>query len=389
MKKFVELIERVHKERFSVVMNKIVTEKIPVAFLSTAPLQNSVINVKNMRAKGLNIVDLIVTDSAPPHRDWQVNFRITPLNKSDKLHLFSEYIFTNPPPPCHFDFLDSRVAVKHFPNNKCITLAFGSDVYYQAFMEHLTDLKEVYKSLIDEESKKVFCGYWLAKILNQMGEAVYSNTPHYILSGFLPKPGNVVIDVGSMDGYDSSKFVNLGCKVYAFEMDSTNFQKAVEVAHEKNFIIENVGLGSYKHTAHYNHVVDLKDLSGVSHLDNQGALITKVITLDSYVAENKFSHVDFIKIDTEGAELDVLRGATLTMARFKPILAVSAYHKPDDFWVLMNFIKSIRPDYEFALRQYGGMTEDHTVIPYKNYLDSFGLEPHARNYNAECVLFAR
>ena len=66
MKKFVELIERVHKERFSVVMNKIVAEKIPVAFLSLAPVANAIQIVQNLRRSGLNITTLIILDSAPP-----------------------------------------------------------------------------------------------------------------------------------------------------------------------------------------------------------------------------------------------------------------------------------------------------------------------------------
>ena len=66
MKKFVELIERVHKERFSVVMNKIMAEKIPVAFLSLAPVANAIQIVQNLRESGLNITTLIILDSAPP-----------------------------------------------------------------------------------------------------------------------------------------------------------------------------------------------------------------------------------------------------------------------------------------------------------------------------------
>ena len=66
MKKFVELIQRVHNERFSVVMNKIVAEKIPVAFLSIAPLANAVEIVKNLRAQGLNISKLVTLDPTPP-----------------------------------------------------------------------------------------------------------------------------------------------------------------------------------------------------------------------------------------------------------------------------------------------------------------------------------
>ena len=66
MKKFIELIERVHKERFSVVMNKIMAEKIPVAFLSLAPINTAIQIVQTLRGSGLNISTLIILDSAPP-----------------------------------------------------------------------------------------------------------------------------------------------------------------------------------------------------------------------------------------------------------------------------------------------------------------------------------
>lgn len=63
MKKFVELIQRVHKERFSVVINKIMSERIPVAFLSLAPVAHAIQIVNNLRANGANITTLITLDS--------------------------------------------------------------------------------------------------------------------------------------------------------------------------------------------------------------------------------------------------------------------------------------------------------------------------------------
>ena len=66
MKKFVELIQRVHKERFSVVMNKIIAEKIPVAFLSLAPVANAIQIVNHLRGQGVNITNLITLDPTPP-----------------------------------------------------------------------------------------------------------------------------------------------------------------------------------------------------------------------------------------------------------------------------------------------------------------------------------
>ena len=66
MKNFVKLIQRVHEERFSTVMEKIVTRKIPVTFLSLAPVDQAVELTKNLRAQNLNVTRLIVIDSTPP-----------------------------------------------------------------------------------------------------------------------------------------------------------------------------------------------------------------------------------------------------------------------------------------------------------------------------------
>ena len=68
MKNFVKLIQQVHEERFSVVMNRISAKKIPVAFLSIAPIAQAVEITKNLRAQGLNITNLFVIDNTPPRQ---------------------------------------------------------------------------------------------------------------------------------------------------------------------------------------------------------------------------------------------------------------------------------------------------------------------------------
>lgn len=40
--------------------------------------------------------------------------------------------------------------------------------------------------------------------------------------------------------------------------------------------------------------------------------------------------VDFIKIDAEGAELDILKGAERTLRTGKPFLAIATYHTPSE-----------------------------------------------------------
>jgi len=49
----------------------------------------------------------------------------------------------------------------------------------------------------------------------------------------------------------------------------------------------------------------------------------KVSTIDNFVEANKLPRVDFIKMDVEGHELKVLKGAHETIKIFKPSLALT------------------------------------------------------------------
>ena len=50
------------------------------------------------------------------------------------------------------------------------------------------------------------------------------------------------------------------------------------------------------------------------------------LTLDQLVEDEKLSRVDFIKIDVEGFELEVLRGSRLVLQRFQPTVFLEADH---------------------------------------------------------------
>jgi hypothetical protein len=70
-------------------------------------------------------------------------------------------------------------------------------------------------------------------------------------------------------------------------------------------------------------------------------------TLDDYAAKTG-GRVDFIKMDIEGSELEALNGASNVIREFKPRLAISGYHRPQDLWEIPNKLKELNPSYEIT-----------------------------------------
>lgn len=71
------------------------------------------------------------------------------------------------------------------------------------------------------------------------------------------------------------------------------------------------------------HILTTADNSGNAHLNpnGSGGIQVKMRRLDDYVLDHH-QGIDFIKVDVEGAELDVVKGAKETIRRYKPVMVV-------------------------------------------------------------------
>jgi len=65
----------------------------------------------------------------------------------------------------------------------------------------------------------------------------------------------------------------------------------------------------------------------------------------------------FLKIDVEGYEKKVLSGASNMIRIQRPVIAVAAYHKEQDFYELGEIIQNIYEGYKFYLRSYMNVQE--------------------------------
>lgn len=73
------------------------------------------------------------------------------------------------------------------------------------------------------------------------------------------------------------------------------------------------------------------------------------LTIDDLVDREGLERVDFIKLDIEGSELATMRGAERTLRKFRPKLALSAYHKVADIPELMGYVRGLDLGYRFWL----------------------------------------
>lgn len=76
-----------------------------------------------------------------------------------------------------------------------------------------------------------------------------------------------------------------------------------------------------------------------------------MISIDCFVNDNNIKKVDFIKIDTEGYERQIIKGAKNTIKNFLPVIACSAYHLKDDKTEISALVKSINPNYKYRIEK--------------------------------------
>ena len=84
-------------------------------------------------------------------------------------------------------------------------------------------------------------------------------------------------------------------------------------------------------------------------------------TIDRALAQRSAPRVDFIKMDIEGSELGALRGAEATIRHWRPKLAISLYHRPEDFFSIPSWIDSLGVGYRLFLEHYS-IHHEETVL---------------------------
>lgn len=203
--------------------------------------------------------------------------------------------------------------------------------------------------------------------LHGMGISNYENArisgeQHLVTRLGAVKNDLIVLDVGAHFG-DYSIELKKACPrsiIYAFEPHPKTFLRLQSAAEKYGFEAINTGCGEMPGT------LDLFDyegtMDGSQHASiykeaieqTHGSIATsheiQITTIDAFMAERKIPRIDFLKIDTEGNELNVLLGArdALDSGRVKAIQfefnAMNVYSRTyfRDFYVYLSAYRFYR-----------------------------------------------
>ena len=195
-------------------------------------------------------------------------------------------------------------------------------------------------------------GYKFFCRINRDDFLFMTNHENEIMEHFNPKSGDIVVDVGAHIGLYSliaAKRVGPGGKVIAIEPDPENFKilrKNILLNRSKN--IEALECAAYSAREKlklflpeleqgrtiFNTVMQDRGKTSINFLE------VEANTLDNILESKNITEVNWIKIDVEGAELEVLKGAVNTLSSNKDTTFVIEIHGSEIYRELLGYLKT-------------------------------------------------
>lgn len=219
--------------------------------------------------------------------------------------------------------------------------------------EHEEELARVWERLADESSRRAFLGVLNAKLSGKPRwlREVTTKREEALRALLCPTGEEVYVDLGAYRGDTVEEYLShtggrYG-RILALEPDPKNFGKLRQNLAARGVTADCRNLGAWDGPG----VLPLRGGRGGRNprLSGEGGVPVEVDALDRLLDGGR---ADFIKLDVEGAEARALAGASGTIARCHPKLAVAAYHRNEDLFALPLQILSYWPGYRIYLRHH-------------------------------------
>ena len=229
------------------------------------------------------------------------------------------------------------------------------DVYTQREQEEFVRMNDEFSSKIVKLNDNLYYynGYYLP--VNQFDSSVfYSKYAIDELTTLDSVRNKDIIDAGGYVGDTALLFSSYTDKsIHVFEASPSNMdiiRETIRLNQLENIVPVSKALGEKSGTATFslgernscNSLVERPGYNYPNHIE------VPVITLDDYVRENDLE-VGLIKVDIEGGEQLLLKGAVETICTQHPILLISIYHSANDFFEIKPMIEKMCDKYTFRI----------------------------------------
>lgn len=227
--------------------------------------------------------------------------------------------------------------------------------YFEKDIDKINKVREIF---LDEKSKNIFD----KQIKHRLGENYkILEKPDYGVTQYLPKDVPInkqninFMDLGAYNGDTLISFINNGVtfnKIIAFEPDINNYKELAENLYNlksnsdiKEYFIFPVGTSNTIELSLFN-----ENSNESSNYSLSGKISIPIVAIDKIIMGFKPT---YIKMDIEGFEMNTILGLKRTILEYKPTLAISVYHLPQDLYEIPLFINENFENYDLYLRVYG------------------------------------
>ena len=249
----------------------------------------------------------------------------------------------------------------------------------------LVDFKHVYDLLADRKSRTVYLLTWLSRAINDedityifegedretldgqntkyknfvlrgLGDSIARELQAdlYAMRSVHPTAGDIVLDIGAYKGDTAILFadaVGPNGKVYAFEPTGASYDGLVENvnANRLNETVFPIRKGMGGRSGAMKATVMSNGVPWSYVQSDEGTEGVEITTIDDFVKSENLASVDYVKMDVQGLELDVLVGGKRSIRHFKPRMAVTMSNKTSHLLELPLFVDELG-GYELFMR---------------------------------------
>lgn len=221
-----------------------------------------------------------------------------------------------------------------------------------------SDVRRAFDLMADDAQREVFLEQLRYRMFVGFDQVARPQTDELRSSEYFPTDlyryldDEVLLDCGAFDGDTVRRFLHRRddgfARIVPCEPDPESFHRlrawveTLPADRRRRIDPLNVAVGARREKARF-----LATGTMASAVGTEGGVDVQVESADHIFGDQPLT---LVKVDTEGAELDVIAGARRTIQRSAPVFACTVYHAIDHLWRVPLDLHAIEPRYRFFLR---------------------------------------